>query len=41
MHEILSDSKCSETEDIQASIITALIDMFNIFSTRNVRWAQI
>ena len=41
MHEILSNSECSETEDVQASIIMALSDMFNIFSTRNVRWAQI
>ena len=28
MHEILSDSECSETEDVQASIIMALSDMF-------------
>ena len=41
MNEILSDSKFSETEDVQASIIMALSDMFNIFSTHNVRWAQI
>ena len=29
MHEILSDSECSETEETQASIIMALSDMFN------------
>ena len=30
MHEMHSESKCSDSEDIHASIITTLIDVFDI-----------
>ena len=30
IHEMHSESECSQTEDVQASIITALTDMFDI-----------
>ena len=30
MHEMHSESECSETEDVQASIIADLTDMLNI-----------
>ena len=39
--EMHSESKCSETDEVQVSIVSSLTNIFDIIETFNVRLAQI